>query len=107
MGVNLFAKCSTNYAPPDTRTAPPNPDPKRWELLDYYLLPRAYVLVVRYLDCTNFEGVKVMVYRGEFPGTRRLQRLDPHFTPDEGSPVARFRPDEAGIAMAVDLASRL
>jgi len=60
------------------------------------------VLRVRYLDCTNFEGIKVMVYRGHC--VLRGGSLDPHFSNDPGSPVARFRPDEDGIAMAKALA---
>jgi len=70
---------------------------------------RAYVLKVRYLDATNFEGVKIMVYRGKFPGRSRLvgSPLDPHFRPGGGSPVARFRPDDEGERLANKLAEGL
>lgn len=103
MGLSPFKNCSLDYA---AGPAPaPNPDPKRWELLEVHPFRRAYVLVVRYLDCTNFEGVKVMVFRGKYrPGRRKL---DPHFSEDAGSPVARFRPDKEGKLLAIRLAESL
>ena len=104
MGCSPFSskRCSTNYTP----SAPaPNPDLKRWRLLNIYQYDNAYVLKVRYLDATNFEGIKVMVYKGRFVGPK--DHLDPHFTPDEDSPIARYRPNEEGVELARDLASRL
>ena len=86
------------------RTMPaPNPDPGRWLKLRCLQFANAYVLVVKYLDCTNFEGIKVMVYRGHESG-KVASRLDPHFTEEDGGPIARFRPSEEGIRMAVELA---
>lgn len=88
--------CQTNYTP----NAPaPNPDPKRWALLDVVEFPHAHVLKVRYYDATNFEGVKVMVYEGEYPGYVKGS-LDPHFAESGASPIARFRPDERGWQLA-------
>jgi hypothetical protein len=63
------------------------------------------VLKVRYLDCTNFEGVKVMVYRGQF--TTLPTMLDPHFSESWDSPIARFKPDAEGIGLAKMLAESL
>jgi hypothetical protein len=104
MGCSPFGsrRCSTNY----TYNAPaPNPDPKRWQILNIYQYNNAYVLKVRYLDCTNFEGIKIMVYKGLFESSPA--ELDPHFTPDDTSPVARYKPDAEGLELARDLASRL
>lgn len=104
MGLSLFSKCSTNYTP----TAPaPNPNPGRWTLLDWWEYKRGYVLKVRYPDATNYEGVKIMVYRGKFPGEGKLTTLDPHFRPGSDSPIARFRPDSDGVHMAMKLAREL
>jgi hypothetical protein len=93
--------CMTNYS---YNSPAPNPDPKRWKLLDTWFYNNAYVLKVKYLDATNFEGVKIMVYKGKFPGYKNITSLDPHFTDDDLSPIARFRPDKEGIAMANNLA---
>jgi len=103
MGLSPFRGCASTGGP-----NPPNPDPARWELLDRYVLPKAYVLVVRYLDARNFEGVKVLVYRGEYPGDEVIQAspLDPHFS-ESGGPLARFRPTKAGALYAAHLARQL
>lgn len=100
MGLSPFKSCSTNYS---NAVAPaPNPRPDRWTLLERANSPYGYVLRVRYLDCTNFEGVKIMVYRGSYSPKRHL---DPHFSEDPEAPVARFRPDADGWRMACALAN--
>jgi hypothetical protein len=102
MGLSLFNRsCRSGYTP----SAPaPNPDPRRWQLLDVKQFDHAHVLTVRYLDCTNFEGIKVMVFRGRYAPR---EAMDPHFSDEADSPIARFRPDADGVAMAVALAKSL
>ncbi len=101
MGISPFKNCSTNYGTP----APaPNPDPSRWTLLERADYPHGSVMRVRYHDCTNFEGEKVMVYRGI---KKAMVDLDPHFSENPESPIARFRPDDVGWKMACDLAASL
>ena len=103
MGMRILGKnCSTNYT---SLPAPaPNPNPKRWVLLDKKDYNYGYVLLVKYLDCTNFEGEKIMVYKGHFSYRRHL---DPHFTDSEDSPIARFKPNREGWIMACRLAISL
>ena len=102
MGLSPLKNCSTNYS---TTPAPaPNPRPDRWTLLEKAEYEGGYALRVRYHDCTNFEGMKVMVYRGKY--TPRYS-LDPHFCDGVGSPVARFRPDKEGWDAACAFASSL
>jgi len=74
MGLSPFSRCQTVYVSPTVATNPPNPDPKRWEIVSVYEYPAAYVLLVSYLDCTTYEGLKVMVYRGKFQGRERQRR---------------------------------
>jgi len=81
-----------------------NPDPRRWTLIAKEEFKNGYVLRVRYPDCTNFEGQKVLVYRGRF--SPRLQ-LDPHFYDSDDAPVARFRPDADGWRAACALAASM
>jgi len=80
----------------------PNPKPSRWKLLDMVQFANAYVLKVQYLDCTNFEGIKIMVYKGKFDNPTNL---DPHFTNDDKSPIARFKPNQKGWDDAIDYAN--
>lgn len=101
--MGMFKKnCTT--APVTVSAPAPNPDPTRWRLLDCHDFIGAHVLIVQYLDCTNYEGRKVMVYVGPY---RKRRHLDPHFTFAPDSPIARFRPDDEGIAMADALAKYL
>ena len=102
MGLGAL-NCSTNYGFDKIRPAP-NPNPGRWNITKKVQYPNAYVLMVHYLDCTNFEGLKVMVYRGQFRDTKHL---DPHFADSPDSPVARFRPDAFGWQWANTLARSL
>lgn len=103
MGMSTLGRCKTNFAW-DNPAPAPNPDPARWTLLDCVVYPGAYVLKVRYHDCTNFEGVKVMVYRGTYSPRRSL---DPHFYEGDDAPIARFRPDKEGWNNACKLASTI
>jgi hypothetical protein len=103
LGLGIFKNCSSGYTIP---AAPaPNPDPSRFRVLKIWNYNHGYVLKVEYLDATNFEGVKIMVYKGKCPSGLNFMKLDPHFSEDDLSPVARFRPDDEGITMARDLAA--
>jgi len=93
------AGCLTN-----PRAPAPNPDPSRWTLLRGWEFENACVVEVRYYDCTNFEGRKVMVFRGGQGAVGEGGSLDPHFCRRDNALMARFRPDAAGIAMAIQLA---
>jgi hypothetical protein len=82
----------------------PNPSPERWTMLDKQSFNNGYVLKVKYHDCTNFEGVKIIVFRGVY---REWKILDPHFSESYEAPIARFKPDDEGWRMAVELAKSL
>ena len=96
MGCSFFSTCST-----DCTGAAPNPSPSRWSLLRLQQFPSAHVVEVKYLDCTNFEGIKIMVYSGEW---QECDTLDPHFAETGRSPIARFKPTPEGWLMAVEFA---
>jgi hypothetical protein len=59
---------------------------------------------VKYDDCTNFEGVKIMVFKGQY---KNRIWLDPHFAENEKAPIARFKPTSEGWDMAIKLAKAL
>ena len=87
-----------------TNAAAKNPDPSRWALIALQRFNGGYAMRAKYAGCTNFEGEKVMVFRGDY---QHRAYLDPHFSQTGQSPVARFPPTEDGWAMAIELASRL
>lgn len=98
MGVwGMMSSCCTN---PNAK----NPCPENWELVGKIDYPDSYVLVAKYHGCTNFEGLKVMVYRGKY---KHQKSLDPHFSDSDDSPIARFKPTPEGILMACELAKSL
>jgi hypothetical protein len=104
------SSCSSSpYAAPDS-----NPDPKRFTILDweYVNCVAKYLIVkIQYPDARNYEGVKVMVYRG-FKDTEELLRatnnmIDPHFSETGVSPIARFAPLHDAMDTAINFALSL
>jgi hypothetical protein len=72
------------------------------------------VVLVRYLDCTNFEGKKILVFKDANQLLKELNtglpntlRLDPHFSKSLDSPFARFKPTTEGWAFALKFAALL
>lgn len=55
---------------------------------------------MKYKNCTNFEGIKILVFKGQY--VERIV-MDPHFSDDEESPIARFKPTVEGINLATKL----
>lgn len=101
MGVGPFPRksCYTNAA-----VAAPNPSPDKWELIRIEEFDNSHVMAVRYIGCTNFEGIKVMVFKGRY---EHRPVLDPHFSEDDTSPFARFEPTDDGWLAARLLAKSL
>lgn len=89
------------------KQALPNPNKFRWKILNFYPFPNKWcVVVVRYLDCTNYEGKKVLVYDNRYKFNKLVASkiLDPHFSNDDYSPIARFVPTGDGIRLAKNFA---
>ena len=61
----------------------------------------SYVIAtIKYLNCTNFEGIKIIVLENyELHWLDGLELLDPHFS-EESDIVARFVPTEHGMWLA-------
>ena len=120
MGLPLFGgKSSSSFDTPypvypaESRVAEPrlpNSDPARYDVLDHLQIGPYLIVKLRYLDCTNYEGTKVMVYVDcTMPQLLKQRRVDPHFaeTKQYRSPVARFEPTKRGWNMAVTLCVEL
>lgn len=91
-----------------------NPDPRNYDVINLMRMGEFVVVRVRYPDCTNYEGVKVLVfdirhfdYLEKCAATKKVLRytrpLDPHFcgSARHPTPVARFKPDREGMKMAL------
>lgn len=86
-----------------------NPNKFNWELISFTKVGKAAVVKIHYPDCTNYEGNKIMVYDDAAEAMKLIQTggVDPHFCEDHYSPVARFKPDEAGMNIALKFAESL
>lgn len=84
--------------PPTPIKGDPNPLRFTIEAVEH---GNGYVLaLVRYPDCTNHEGLKILLFHGvSVAWVRDLVKLDPHFF-EGGSIVARFAPTPKGLKMA-------
>ena len=87
----------------------PNPDPHNFVVQDAEQVGTWLVLKVKYPDCTNFEGVKILVFADTtaLDLLKQGKFLDPHFFENQSkvrSPVARFVPTQHGWEMAVRFA---
>lgn len=83
-----------------------NPDPAKWELIEDFSAGDYIVLRLRYPNCTNYEGVKLLVYKATLSQLVKQKTLDPHFSNQESylSPIARFEPTDSGWVDATEFA---
>jgi len=104
MGLRLFSSSTADA--PVILPFVPNPDPKDFLILKSEQIGKYLVVKVKYPGCTNYEGIKILVYRGVSLDKLILQNsLDPHFAanPNYISPIARFVPTDQGWKMAKKL----
>lgn len=86
----------------------PNPNPKRCVILKSYQFGCMLILQIKYIDSTNFEGIKLLVFKDVALANLEKQLLifgiDPHFSDNAKiiSPIARFVPTREGLEMAIN-----
>lgn len=101
LGIGISSTCY------DAQPPTGNPNPSNYDVLESEQIGKCLIVKIRYPDCKNYEGVKILVYLGTTLFELRKQKhIDPHFTDDSKyiSPVARFVPTKAGMALAKKLA---
>lgn len=87
-----------------------NPDPKVFQVRGHEVIGNYLIVVVRYPNCTNFGGKKILVYENLHDIYMLLDQgeLDPHFGEgDNFYPVARFQPTTIGLLMAREMCEHL
>ncbi len=81
-----------------------SPNPRNFQILEAGMNEAFTILKVKYPDCKNYEGMKILVYKGHvLKELVRQAELDPHFCDKHLSPIARFAPTEEGIKLALSL----
>lgn len=86
---------------------PGNPNPLNYEILRSQQVGKHLVVEVKYPDCINYEGRKIMVYQNlTISGLVSQKEIDPHFTKSNKfrSPIARLEPTDHGWKLAIALA---
>lgn len=111
-----YGTATAEPTPRSTQAAPklPNPDPYNFVVQEAEQIGSYLVVKVQYPDCTNYEGVKILVYAETTALDLLKQRfLDPHFfeahktAASARSPVARFVPTPTGWHMATRFATMM
>lgn len=103
VGISVKISTGMERSGPNASIVPDsNPDPERFVIDMTYEAGTYLCAMVTYLNCTNYEGRKVLA----FENMTHLQlhaanKIDPHFMED-GKVIARFRPDQYGWQDAID-----
>jgi len=80
-----------------------NPDPNNYKVVKAKELAGHLILQLNYPDCTNYEGNKILVFKGiTLIDLINQRKIDPHFFKHSQykSPIARFEPTDMGWIMA-------
>lgn len=86
-----------------------NPDPSNFRIEALVEQNGHCLLSVKYPNCTNFKGTKVLLVKATKKRILGLKVLDPHFL-EEGSNIevlARFRPTKQGWELGLSVLKSL
>ena len=92
----------------DGDSTTPNPNPRNFKVLGVTERSGYTIAAIKYPNCTNFKGVKILVWEGEIGDkVRETKYLDPHFMECMDPVIARFAPSEAGVLALQELVGPL
>lgn len=106
-GPRLDGKRSSDDYSYSSPTVDVNPNPDKWEIHDAVQVGKALVVKIKYPNCINYEGVKILVFKEmTLFGLIKQKKIDPHFFQDKKyvSPIARFEPTDFGWDLALKVA---
>jgi hypothetical protein len=102
---------ASSFSINDGAAMPPesgNPNPYHFEILKVYDTAQNTAVMIQYPDANNYEGKKILVYKGVTSVKLKKQNaLDPHFSEKGLAPFARFEPTDEGWEQAKLLADIL
>jgi hypothetical protein len=85
-----------------------NPNPTNFKITKVYDTAYNTAVMVEYPDAKNYEGKKILVYKGVSSSDLKNEKaLDPHFSEKGLAPFARFEPTDKGWEQAMYLAEHL
>ena len=97
---------SNRYDPPKPWPKLPNPDPNNYKIVKSRQMGEYLLMMINYPDCTNYEGNKILLFRGtELDRLLKQNAIDPHFCVNKKfhSPIARFEPTHFGWDCGIKL----
>ena len=80
------------------------PNPYQFQILRKYVYKSYVLIMVRYPDCKNYEGKKILLFSnntGSYGGILYKDFLDPHFFEDYPL-IARFLPTQEGWELGLN-----
>jgi hypothetical protein len=82
-----------------------NPDPSNFKILKRKNKGDFSLLEVKYPNCTNFKGTKILLLKRNGQVIEKLKQLDPHFLEEQGNVeiLGRFRPTKEGWNMGLQM----
>jgi len=99
MGIYIFrTSSSSSYEEPKKEKILPNPRQDNYTVIRNKVVGEFLIIELKYHDCTNYEGRKIMVYKCTLNNLMKQKLIDPHFSNNNNyfSPIARFEPTEQG-----------
>ena len=101
MGLSPFKNTFSTFDKPKQDN--PNPDPSRFNIIKIWSVNGYTILKLKYHGCTNYEGIKILVFDAPVMEVYKQPLIDPHFSLNKEyhSPIARFLPTEEGWQMAM------
>jgi hypothetical protein len=81
----------------------PNPNPDNYSIIKYQEIKNKLLIKIKYHDCTNYEGEKILIFNCSYDDIIKQKLIDPHFCEDKSfySPIARFEPTDDGWELAI------
>jgi hypothetical protein len=107
IGGFSFSSHDSSKNQTDQTMSLPNPDSSNYKVIRHRRIKDKLVIEIQYLDCTNYEGRKILVFdKCVLKDLIQQGLIDPHFSEskDFKSPIARFIPTEKGWDMAMKFA---
>ena len=86
------------------------PNPRRYEIIQSWQYGIYLVLKIKYLNCSNYERIKILVYEQcTLPVLLEQGSIDPSFNNSKSyySPIAKFEPSARGQELALQFAHEL
>ncbi len=105
-----YPSCNLSRQKQQSKKIKGNPDPSNYRIIKYDSIDESLVVLIKYFDCDNYEGRKILVYENCLLEELKNQGLiDPHFSENKNykSPIARFEPTDRGWLYAKNFCGKL